>query len=92
MTLRSDKYTLYPSDLRHVPSSTLGQLVRDGTLSPEFPTLFISECVFAYMPRETSDALVEWFTATFQVVGGVLYEMFGLDDSFGSIMRQNLMV
>lgn len=92
MALRSEKYTLYPCDLRQSPSTTLGQLVQDGTLSPEVPTLFISECVFVYMPREASDALITWFTETFRTVGGVLYEMFGLNDSFGNMMRHNLMV
>jgi len=43
------------------------------------------------MPKEASDALVQWFAGSFDVVGGVLYEMFGLTDSFGAVMKQNLM-
>lgn len=92
MALRSETYTLYPCDLRDPPSSTLGKLLDDGTLLSETPTLFISECVFAYMPQNASVDLIQWFATSFKVVGGLLYEMFALNDNFGSIMRQNLMV
>jgi [phosphatase 2A protein]-leucine-carboxy methyltransferase len=44
------------------------------------------------MSKEASDALVRWFAESFDVAGGVLYEMFGLTDNFGTIMKQNLMV
>jgi len=43
------------------------------------------------MPKEASDALVRWFAESFDVVGGVLYEMFGLTDNFGVVMKDNLM-
>lgn len=45
-----------------------------------------------YMPPPASDAIVKWFGENFDVVGGTLYEMFGLTDEFGRVMRSNLMV
>jgi [phosphatase 2A protein]-leucine-carboxy methyltransferase len=92
MELRSKHYTLLPVDLRGPPSSTLGPLLTSGTLQRSIPTLFISECVFVYMPSSASDAIVRWFAESFDIVGGLVYEMFGLTDSFGTVMRSNLMV
>lgn len=92
MALRSQKYSLFPADLRAPPASTLGPLLADGSLKRELPTLFISECVFAYMPPQSSNAVAQWFADNFDVVGALLYEMFGLTDNFGKIMKQNLMV
>jgi [phosphatase 2A protein]-leucine-carboxy methyltransferase len=92
MALRSERYTLIPADLRHPPSEIFGPLLEDGTLKRNLPTLFISECVFAYMPPSASESIIQWFSDSFDIAGGVLYEMFGLEDSFGQIMRRNLMV
>ncbi|KAF8320326.1 leucine carboxyl methyltransferase [Clavulina sp. PMI_390] len=91
MALRATNYTLIPADLRLPPAATLGPLLTGDTLSPNIPTLFISECVFAYMPKASSDALINWFSENFEITAGALYEMFGLNDPFGKIMRQNLM-
>jgi len=91
MELRSKHYTLLPADLRDPPSTTLAPLLTSGILQSSIPTLFISECVFVYMPSSFSDAIVRWFAESFDIVGGLVYEMFGLTDSFGRVMRTNLM-
>ena len=92
MALHSPKYTLLPADLRQPPLTTLAPLIISGTLDKSIPTIFISECVFVYMSPTTSDAVVQWFADTFDIVGGLVYEMFGLNDAFGRVMRTNLMV
>lgn len=70
----------------------------DGPLlSPDLPTLLISECVLAYMSPEASDSLIQWFadyvsTSPNGVLGSLVYEMFGLQDAFGKVMLNNLKV
>lgn len=90
--MHSTNYTLLPADLRDPPETILGPLLASGTLKRSIPTLFISECVFVYMAPSASNAIVRWFSESFDIVGGMLYEMFGLSDNFGRMMRANLMV
>jgi len=49
------------------------------------------------MPPKASSALIQWFVDYFSsdskkgaVLGGIVYEMFGLGDSFGRVMQNNL--
>ena len=48
------------------------------------------------MSPEASSALIQAFTDYFGagngVLGGIVYEMYGLEDSFGRVMKSNLMV
>lgn len=92
MALHSPKYSLIPADLRDPPSATLLPLLESGVLKRSIPTLFISECVFVYMEPSKSDAIVKWFGENFDIAGGIVYEMFGLNDAFGKVMRANLTV
>ncbi|KAF9446526.1 LCM-domain-containing protein [Macrolepiota fuliginosa MF-IS2] len=71
-------------------------------LSPHCPTLLLFECVLAYMAIEVSSRLLRWFVNYFSAegeveaaqangpLGCIIYEMFGLDDSFGRVMLSNL--
>ncbi|OCF36375.1 leucine carboxyl methyltransferase 1 [Kwoniella heveanensis BCC8398] len=59
-------------------------------LKPNVPTLFLAECLFPYMPPEDASAIIGWFGSTFPSCVGVVYEMCGLDDGFGRVMRRNL--
>ncbi|WVF71911.1 hypothetical protein IAT40_006721 [Kwoniella sp. CBS 6097] len=59
-------------------------------LNPNTPTLFLAECLFPYMPPEDASAIIGWFGSTFESCVGVVYEMCGLDDGFGRVMRRNL--
>ena len=67
-------------------------------LSPNLPTLLLFECVLVYMSPQASEALVRWFVDYFStsstptVLGSIVYEMFGLNDSFGKVMLNNLKV
>ncbi|KAJ7152982.1 S-adenosyl-L-methionine-dependent methyltransferase [Mycena filopes] len=63
-------------------------------LSPTLPTLLLFECVLVYMEPAASSAVLEWFRDYFAqgsaVLGSIVYEMFGLQDSFGRVMVANL--
>lgn len=61
-------------------------------LDPSLPTLVISECVLVYMTKAQSDALLRHFTETFSCIGAIIYEMYGLNDDFGRVMKANLKV
>jgi [phosphatase 2A protein]-leucine-carboxy methyltransferase len=99
--LHSPIYHLVPSDLRLPPSEALGKLLSSTSwqsgsteplLSPVLPTLLLFECVLAYITPEVSATLLRWFVDYLKdgAVGCVVYEMFGLNDSFGKVMVNNL--
>ena len=96
MALHSPKYHLLPIDMRRPPSETLTpNLV--PLLSPSLPTLLIFECVLAYMEPKASEGVIQWFVdfcapSQGTVLGGIVYEMFGLGDAFGKVMLNNLKV
>ncbi|KII95638.1 hypothetical protein PLICRDRAFT_98074 [Plicaturopsis crispa FD-325 SS-3] len=98
--LHAPVYHLFPADLRLPPSDTVAPLLSSyaessgDVLDPRLPTLLIFECVLAYMTPAASSALlryfVDYFAAHGTALGGIVYEMFGLNDSFGRVMRENL--
>lgn len=91
-SLHSPIYNLLPIDLRHPPSNGLAPQV-SSLLDPTLPTLVLCECVLAYLLPATSEELLTWFGEHCQSVLGVaIYEMFGLDDPFGRVMKSNLKV
>jgi len=104
--LRSPVYNLLPVDLRTPPAASLAPLLASSSgrddgplLSPSLPTLLLFECVLAYMTPDASNALIRWFVdhfaaagATAGPLGGVVYEMFKLNDAFGRVMLNNLKV
>ncbi|KAG8893020.1 carboxy methyl transferase for protein phosphatase 2A [Tulasnella sp. 403] len=87
-TLSSECFHLLPSDLRDEPSKIFEPLLT--ILSVSKPTLLLAECVFPYMESSASSNILEWFSSNFKILGAIVYEMFGLDDSFGKVMRENL--
>ena len=101
-TLRAPVYNLLPLDLRTPPAASLAPLLSAGhdgepMLSPTLPTLLLFECVLAYMDPAASNALIRWFVDYFAaapggLLGGVVYEMFKLNDAFGRVMLNNLKV
>ncbi|KAF9268555.1 leucine carboxyl methyltransferase [Marasmius fiardii PR-910] len=101
-SLHSSVYHLIPADLREPPATVLAPLVAtpDGSskplLDPSIPTLLLFECVLVYMSPESSLTLIQWFVDYFSKfpnhapLGSIVYEMFGLEDSFGRVMVSNL--
>ncbi|OJA08529.1 hypothetical protein AZE42_02449 [Rhizopogon vesiculosus] len=96
--LHSSRYHLLPCDLRKPPADIFPGLFKDH-LSPALPTLLLFECVLVYMSPEASSALIQWFVDFFSpsiqistpgTLGGMVYEMFGLEDAFGQVMMNNL--
>ncbi|TFK50971.1 leucine carboxyl methyltransferase [Heliocybe sulcata] len=97
IALHSPIYHLIPADLRLPPAATLGPALAasdSSLLSPNLPTLLLWECVLVYMSPEASFSLIQWFVEYFShgtgPLGGIVYEMFGLSDSFGRVMHENL--
>ena len=102
--MHSAKYHLIPADLRTPPSESIAPLLTSESpspsqagpiLSPDLPTLLLFECVLVYVTPEASQALIQWFVDYFTpsaVLGAVVYEMFGLNDPFGTVMVENLRV
>ncbi|KAE9400674.1 leucine carboxyl methyltransferase [Gymnopus androsaceus JB14] len=98
--LSSPIYHLFPADLRLDPSTALGSLTTatagaPALLDPSLPTLLVFECVLVYMSPQESNALLQWFQTYFSShnqgnLGAIVYEMFGLGDSFGRVMVANL--
>ncbi|KAJ7594892.1 S-adenosyl-L-methionine-dependent methyltransferase [Mycena floridula] len=97
LLLYSQVYNLLPVDLRLPPATALGPLLTQGLLSPSLPTLLLFECVLVYMSPSASSAVLQWFLDYFSSnvtpgpLGGIVYEMFHLGDSFGRVMVNNLM-
>lgn len=83
--------------MRRPPAETMAPAL-SPVLSPSLPTLLLFECVLAYMTPEASAAVIQWFVDYFSsdpegsVLGGAVYEMFGLGDAFGKVMLNNLKV
>ncbi|WWC60814.1 uncharacterized protein I303_103390 [Kwoniella dejecticola CBS 10117] len=91
--LDSSVYTLLPLDLRPTSAQSIKALLDETLLpllNPDLPTLFLAECLFPYMPSQDSQGIINWFGGTFDRCVGVVYEMSGLDDAFGRVMKRNL--
>jgi [phosphatase 2A protein]-leucine-carboxy methyltransferase len=89
----SSQYHLVASDLRDSPEELLQRL----SLNPKRPTLFLLECVFMYMPNESTRALLTQLAAAKNKEGGAappswiaMYEPILGSDAFGNMMEQNL--
>lgn len=88
--------------MRNPPSEALSSALlpeeSSPFLSPNLPTLILFECVLVYMKPSESDAVIKWFADYLSssnqstVLGGIVYEMFGLNDPFGKVMLNNLKV
>ncbi|KAM0753671.1 leucine carboxyl methyltransferase [Meredithblackwellia eburnea MCA 4105] len=95
--LSSTSYALVPGDLRNfatLAERLLKPLPSDPSgsplLDPSIPTLLLAECVFIYLPPETSAQILSWFTKSFASGSSVSYDPFGLHDNFGKVMIRNL--
>jgi O-methyltransferase involved in polyketide biosynthesis len=63
LLVSSAGYRLVAGDLNCLPD--LVQSLGDAGLAFDQPTLFVSECVMAYLPPASADALVEWVASSF---------------------------
>ncbi|KAI7862867.1 S-adenosyl-L-methionine-dependent methyltransferase, partial [Spinellus fusiger] len=86
--LVSEKYCLIGGDLREW-TSVVERLLHHG-LDVSIPTLFLSECVFVYLPSQDSHTILEWITREVQHAMCVLYEQIHPKDAFGKMMLKNL--
>ncbi|MBN3323341.1 LCMT1 methyltransferase, partial [Atractosteus spatula] len=87
-SLDSDRYTIIGADLRDLPG--LEEKLKRFRMSPELPTLFLSECVLVYLTPQQSSSLVRWAAETFHTAMFVNYEQVHMADRFGQVMIENL--
>jgi Leucine carboxyl methyltransferase len=80
-------FGLFPVDLRDIKQ--LHSLV-NCPLDPTLPTLFLSECVLAYLTAEAGSSVIQWAGATFPDSYFLTYEQILPNDPFGQMMIQNL--
>ncbi|CAI8031987.1 Leucine carboxyl methyltransferase 1 [Geodia barretti] len=86
--IRSDHYVLLPADLRDVKS--LGKQLIDAGLDPNLPTLFLAECVLAYVEGAKVNDVIRWTAEHFKTSVFLNYDPINPFDKFGEIMKQNL--
>lgn len=83
----SNQYHLVSADLRDSPQ----QLLKGLALNSHRPTLFLLECVFMYMPDESTQALLKELALSKKNNSWiVMYEPILGSDAFGNMMQQNL--
>jgi len=88
--LHSLHYHLIPGDLRNV--TTLGDQLLSTGLDTSLPTLFLAECVLAYIEPERSREVIQWTGTNFSTALFINYDPIHPDDRFGTIMQENLKV
>ncbi|PRT53482.1 Leucine carboxyl methyltransferase 1 [Wickerhamiella sorbophila] len=81
--INTSRYHLLGQDLRQLSLPDLDESV---------PTLIISECCLCYLAPESSHLVLEYFASRVAHLSIVLYEPIGLDDEFGRVMAENLMM
>jgi [phosphatase 2A protein]-leucine-carboxy methyltransferase len=77
--LETSTYALIPIDLRDCANDTSTLDIILPYVDTSIPTLVLAECVFCYMNPEESAQVLNWFAKKFEKVGGVIYEMCGLE-------------
>jgi O-methyltransferase involved in polyketide biosynthesis len=84
----SSDYHLIGIDLRDL--TAIESLLTTHGLSPDLPTLFLSECVLIYINSTDSANIIKWSADFFKSSMFVIYEMILPHDGFGKMMVQNL--
>ena len=89
--LDSDNYKIFSHDIRQTES--LGLQLKDFGVSPEHPTIVLTECLLIYLKNEDSEKILRWigeFFAPSPYVSILNYEMIHPNDPFGQTMLNNL--
>ena len=81
-------YSILNADLRSLEGGLGKEL--EGGLDVSLPTLFLSECVLAYLDAGDGTKIIKWAGETFKNSYFVTYEQILPDDSFGKMMVHNL--
>jgi len=84
----SSDYHLIGADIREL--ETLEKLLTQYGLSPDLPTLLLSECVLIYISSNFSSNILQWASGYFKSSMFIIYEMILPHDGFGKMMIQNL--
>ena len=86
-SLNSEKYNLFPCDLNY--PKKIGEVLEKNGLKKNVPTLIISECVLAYLEKNTVPLLLENLKNYFTNFAIIDYEMYNPTDGFGKVMIRN---
>ncbi|KAI8088861.1 S-adenosyl-L-methionine-dependent methyltransferase [Halteromyces radiatus] len=88
--LSSHDYHLIGGDLRQWDQ--IVERLQVHGFDKNAPTLFISECVFIYLPPESATSILEWISTSLSDCAFALYEQIRPDDNFGKTMIRNLLI
>jgi [phosphatase 2A protein]-leucine-carboxy methyltransferase len=81
-------YRLHAIDLRDLTTKSPPAI---PDLDSELPTLILSECCLCYLPPETTNSVIQYFTMNIKApMGLVIYEPIRPFDAFGKTMVSNL--
>ncbi|XP_028663349.1 tRNA wybutosine-synthesizing protein 4 [Erpetoichthys calabaricus] len=87
LVIRGIDYRLVGIDLKELDK--LGRVLIEAGISPEAPTLLISEVVLTYMENSKSDEVVAWAAKFFSSAVFVMYEQLQPSDPFGQVMQMH---
>ena len=89
--LHSNDYHVIAADFTNIPQFT--HKLDQCKIDYKCPTIFISECVLVYIETSKSDNFIKWCNHQFSSpIVFIDYEQVNLNDRFGQIMLQNLIV
>lgn len=88
--INAQTWKMIAGDLRNIEA--LDKRAQELGLSREVPTLFLVECVLAYLSPEHADALIKWAAEYVDAAPTcfVNYDPFQPNDRFGKMMCENL--
>ena len=88
--IHASDYHLIAADIRNV-GELEEKLVSHG-LDKSLPTIFIAECVMVYLRPQEAETLIKWAGENFKNAVFLNYEQVNMNDTFGSVMINNLKV
>lgn len=88
-TFRRDNHLLIGRDLNDTSTSLIETLINYG-IRPDIPTAIVSECVLVYLDGSSIIQLIEQFSARFDTISWLTYDMVNLNDGFGKTMLKNI--
>lgn len=86
--IHTSDYHLIASDIRNV--GELDHKLSSHGLDKSLPTIFIAECVMVYLHPQEAENVMKWAGENFKNAVFLNYEQVNMNDTFGSVMINNL--